>query len=151
MTAGVGFPTWFDYITLLAIVAGPVLALWIQRVLDKWRDKRRAKESLYFALMRHRAQWYHPERIQALNSIEVVFSDNKNVLSKWKSFMEHVKTAKPAASDQLALAVWNDNLDTVACDLYQAIGKTLNYDFDLKQIKQGAYIPSCSPTSMKHR
>jgi hypothetical protein len=138
-TSEMPHPTWFEFVTLVAILVGPILALFAQRVLDKLREKRRAKENLYFAIMRHRAQWYHPERIQALNSIEVVFADNNNVLAKWKAFVDQSGTAKPR--DSAGMATWNENLETTLCDLYQAIGKSLGYDFDLRQIRQGAYIP----------
>jgi hypothetical protein len=137
--AGLAHPTLFDYITLLAIVVGPVLALWMQRILDIGRDKKKAKQTLYFNLMRHRDQWYHVERIQALNSIEVVFSSDKKVLAKWKEFVDHARTKKP--TDEAGKAEWNATLDTTLCDLYQVVGNSVGYHFDLKQIKQGAYLP----------
>ena len=132
-------PSWFDWLTVLAIVVGPVLALSAQRLLDMLREKKKAKENIFFAIMRHRGQWYHVERIQALNSIEVVFAGDKAVMTKWRAFIDHVRTPKPKEDD--GAKNWDDNLDTAVCDLSQAIGNSLGYKLDLKQIRQGAYTP----------
>jgi hypothetical protein len=35
-------PTWFEWLTVAAIILGPVLALWVQRVLDRIRERRAA-------------------------------------------------------------------------------------------------------------
>ncbi len=137
--ATITHPTWFEWITFLAILLGPIFALFAQRILDKLRDKRKAKENVFFSIMQHRAQWYHVERIQALNSIDVVFADEEKVLSKWKSFVE--QTSVPRPEDEQRAAAWDARMDTAVCDLYQAIGESLGYHLDLKRIKEGAYTP----------
>lgn len=67
-------PAWFDWLTVAAIVLGPVLALFAQRVLDRIREKKKQRVGLYLALMSTRAQPLVPAHVQALNSIDVVFN-----------------------------------------------------------------------------
>ena len=66
-------PSWFDWITVLAIVVGPILALLAQRALDSLREEKR-RQKLYFTLMSTRAAWLSNEHVQALNSIDIVFA-----------------------------------------------------------------------------
>jgi hypothetical protein len=67
-------PSWFDWITVAAIVLGPVLALFAQRALDWLREKKKRRATLYMTVMSLRGAWLHTESLRALNSIDTVFS-----------------------------------------------------------------------------
>src|SRR5690242_5264512 len=84
-------PTWFDWITVFALIAGPVSALYIQRWLDSRREKREKKLKVFKTLMTYRAQRLNPEFVQALNMIEMEFSDKaeKPVRDAWKVLLDH--------------------------------------------------------------
>ena len=58
---------------LAAIFFGPVSALLTSRVLDRLREKRKARRDLYFTVMAYRATWLYPDSLRALNSIDIVF------------------------------------------------------------------------------
>jgi hypothetical protein len=46
-----GLPTWFDWLTVAAIVLGPILALLSQRLLDYLREKRQQRLRLFMTLI----------------------------------------------------------------------------------------------------
>ena len=127
-------PSWFDVITVAAIVIGPILALFTQRVLDWMRKRDDRREQLYFTLMGTRAQWLSNEHVQAVNSIDVVFPDDENIRALWRRCLDHL------ASDESA-AGWNDTLIDLRVDLYQAIGNKLGYRYTTDYLKRGIYFP----------
>jgi hypothetical protein len=59
-------PAWFDWITVGAILLGPVLALFSQRVLDNLREKKKRRVELYQTAMAYRNMWLHADSIRAL-------------------------------------------------------------------------------------
>lgn len=127
-------PSRFDWITVAAIVLGPILALLTQRVLDWMRNRHSTREKLYFAMMSSRGNFLSNEHVQALNSIDVVFAKDQNIRSLWKKCLDHL------ASDEKAPR-WSDKLADLSADLYQAIGNRLGYKYTTDYIKRGIYFP----------
>jgi hypothetical protein len=73
-----------DWLTLIALLVGPLVAvrwtLWHQ---DR-KDKRSIKERLFIELMAHRKSFpISPNWAKALNVIDVVFADDPKVIAKW--------------------------------------------------------------------
>lgn len=128
-------------LTIIAIIVGPIVALDLQKRLDKGREERNRKLWVFKTLMSFRATALAPQFVQALNLIEVEF-DSKNekekaVLTAWKVLLDHFgelgKTPLPANADEKTA--------TLTTALLLAMGKCLGYDFDEVQIKKGAYYP----------
>ena len=95
-----GKPSWFDWLTVLAIVLGPILALFAQRVLDRLREKRRQRLQLYLTLMGTRATYLSPEHVRALNLIDVVFASvvSQKSLDSWRQVFVWCRHAKTSGS-----------------------------------------------------
>jgi hypothetical protein len=129
-------------LTIIAIVVGPIVALDVQRRLDKGREERNRKLWVFKTLMSFRATALAPQFVQALNLIEVEFdSKNENekaVLIAWKVLLDHfgelgqTKNVPANAAEKTA---------TLTTTLLLAMGKCLGYEFDEVQIKKGAYYP----------
>lgn len=128
-------------LTLIAIILGPIVALDLQRRLDRGREAKNRKLWVFKTLMSFRATFLAPQFVQALNLIDVEF-DTKNekekaVLNAWKVLLDHLvdlgKPNPPANAD--------DKTATLTTNLLIAMGKCLGYDFDEVQIKKGAYYP----------
>jgi hypothetical protein len=77
--------------TIIAVVAGPILALWIQRMLDKMREAHKRKLDVFKALMTYRGTRLAPAFVQALNLIDLEFKDrrDKGILDAWKELQDH--------------------------------------------------------------
>jgi hypothetical protein len=127
-------PAWFEWLTIAALILGPILALLAQRGLDWLREKEERQKKLYFTMMATRAQWLSNEHVQAVNSIDVVFATHKNIRDLWKKCLDHV------AKDE-NLEGWADTLTDLRADLYQAIGNKLGYKYTTDYIKRGIYFP----------
>lgn len=111
------------WITALAIVLGPlagvVFTLWFQ----KRKERRDAQHRLFFTLMAHRRS--NPPTFDwanALNLIDVVFADNREVVGLWHQHYDLL--CQDPVNWHLA--------DAKYLDLLAAIGRSLGYK-DLSQ------------------
>jgi hypothetical protein len=135
-------PSWFEWLTVIAIVLGPVLALWAQRVLDHYRERKRQRTGVYFALMSTRASPLDVRHVQALNSIDVVFSRrwwrrkrDKKIRDCWHAWLAHANADSKAEG-------WAERSNDLKVELYQAMGKAVGFNFDIDYLKRQAYLPA---------
>jgi hypothetical protein len=129
-------PSWFDWLTVAAIVLGPILALLAQRALDSLREKRRQRLAVYFTLMGTRANYLAPEHVRALNSIDVVFAKkrDKRIRDAWQRVLEHVAT--PVTNPG-----WDGRYFDLKIDLLQAMGAAVGYNFTTDYLRRQIYTP----------
>lgn len=129
-------PTWFDWITILAILLGPVLALATQRWLDWLREKKKHRVLIYTTLMSLRAQPLHPDHVRALNAIDAIFDRRQDhvVRECWGKVLVHI-------SGDSSSPRWAETLLDLRVDLYQAVGKAVGYDHSIDYIKNRIYTP----------
>ena len=131
-------PTWFEWLTVVAIVLGPVLALSAQRVLDWSREKRQQRLRLFLTLMSTRASHVAPAHVQALNSIDVIFNKktrkHQAIRDAWRTVLRHMEgdTSKPG---------WGDRLNDLKADLYLVMGKAVGYTYTIDYLKRDIYSP----------
>jgi hypothetical protein len=130
-------PSWFEWITVAAIVLGPILALFAQRALDWIREKKKQRLHIYFTLMSTRATPLNVDHVRALNSIDTVFSrrSDKDVREAWTKLLAHVGTDINAPG-------WQETTLDLRVDLYQAVGKAVGYEHTVDYIKKRLYQPS---------
>ena len=133
-------PTWFDWITVAAIIVGPVLALFAQRVLDRFREAEKQRMKLYYTLMSTRNNLYSPAHLEALNSIDFVFKKDQKIRNAWKAVIDQA-WIKVDESDEPAVFAWNERLVDLRVELYRIMGVKMRYTFTPDYIKRGIYSP----------
>jgi hypothetical protein len=137
-------PSWFDWLTVLAIVVGPILALLTQRLLDWIREKKQRRVQLYLTVMSLRATWLHPDSVRALNSIDTIFDgeSDSDVRKAWSAVIAFARTPQPDFRVQRDQALaWNDHLVDLRVDLYQLLGVAVGYNHTVDYIKTQFYNP----------
>jgi uncharacterized protein DUF6680 len=81
--------TVIEVVTVIALVAGPVIAVLITLWYQRRTDKRAAKERLFITLMAHRKSFSPaPDWTNALNLIDVVYADNPTIVQHWHSLYD---------------------------------------------------------------
>jgi hypothetical protein len=123
-------------VTVLAIVIGPVAALWVQRILDEGRDKKNRKLWIFKTLMSNRATRLAPLYVQALNLIDVEFTEPKEkaIREAWKELLDLYTNFKTTPN-----AV--EHVGELTATLLAEMAKVLGYDFDKVYLKKGVYYP----------
>jgi hypothetical protein len=93
--------------TIIAIILGPILAVRVQRFIEHVAQRKEEKRRLFIALMSTRGRTMSLEHVQALNLIDVVFTDSKDkpVTEAWAELNDHFnsypKAPTPPATGEL--------------------------------------------------
>lgn len=135
----------YNWLTLLAIILGPILAVQIQKHLEKSRDEKQRKLYIFKTLIttrRARLSWNH---VQALNMIDLEYrgksEKEKAVIAAWKIYNDHLQGFNHNDISELYAKGWNDKYDEYFNDLLFKMSIAQNYDFDMVTIKRSAYSP----------
>src|SRR6266849_586600 len=82
-----------EWLTLAAIILGPILAVATQLLMQARKAKRDTKLWVFNTLMSYRAMILNPNFVQAFNLVDVVFYKNAEVRKKRKEFLDIVTAA----------------------------------------------------------
>lgn len=130
--------------TIAAIIIGPIAALKIQRQLDGDRVRRDRKQWIFKTLMSNRATRIAPAFVQALNLIDVEFTDpsEKPVRDAWKEAQDHLSDWGKQTAQKKENAKSNiERADELLSELLVRMGISLGYSFDKVYVKKGWYYP----------
>ena len=130
--------------TIFAIFLGPIVALWIQRISERRRDHRYRKLVIFKELMTTRATRISPRHVDALNAIEVEFSQSKGgkgdkrVLNTWRLYLDHLGDNEMNDNQTQR---WREKGNDLLTDLLYEMSRVLEYDFDKVALKKNVYSP----------
>ncbi len=126
-----------DWLTIAAIILGPILALLAQRVLDSLRETRKRRVGLFFTLLTTRMSPLAPNHVQALNSIDVIFTRavDRPIREAW------AKVRGQMSLDPEKTPGWIERLNDLKCDLLLEMGRALNFEYSVDYLKQAGYVP----------
>ena len=144
-------------LTIIAIILGPILAVQIQKLIERITQKRDEKRRVLMVLMATRDRRILPEHVQALNMIDIVFSGKGKkdmlVVEAWAEYRDHLNSyphepsgKKLSDTEQAALQskrdTWVSKATDLLVELIAKMAESLNYHFDKVLLKKGAYTPS---------
>ena len=123
----------FTIVTIIAIIVGPISAVFITRWLDVHRAKKDRRWDIFRNLMRYRETGggLHAEFVGALNLLEVEFRHDPEVIKEWKNRFESFERPDDSASQRAS----------VRTRLLDEIAKSLGVQIAQIDIFSGAYNP----------
>jgi hypothetical protein len=81
-------------LTIIAIITGPILAVQAQKWIEKLTRRKELKRSIFQVLMTTRGTPLDPDRIKALNMIDIAFSakseKDKKVRDAWRLYFDQL-------------------------------------------------------------
>lgn len=108
----------WDYINLAALLLSPVIAVVVTLGFQGRKEKRGRKERLFQTLMTYRMANPPPrELVQALNLIDVVFKENKEVRGLWKDYFAMLCRPPIEPEVEIRRATYLNLLSAMADDL----------------------------------
>lgn len=125
--------------TLGGALLGPFLAVLVTRIVDERRERRDRQNAVFVALMTTRRAALTPEHVQAVNRIEIEFSQSSNVMTQLRVYMNLLED--PFPTDQAAQDLMTRRRRRAFADLVQAIAQTLGRRIDRLDIIEGGYHP----------
>ncbi len=133
-----------DWVVVVAIILAPIIAIQIQKFIERRQMKIERQVKVFKLLMATRATPISVAHVEALNMIDIEFYDNKKVTEAWKLLLDHFGNYPTDANDPK----FQDKLETciekskeLLTDLQYEMGTSLNYHFDKVHLKRGAYLP----------
>ena len=124
-----------DILNIIAIVIAPIAASVIAIWLQNRSEKRKDKMYIFKVLMTSRIYGWTPEKVNVLNIIDIVFSDDKKVRAAWKNLSDKYNVENP---DQLHLK----KIEQAQYKLIEAIANSLGYKNTITWEEiQNPYIP----------
>ena len=136
--------TFADASLILATFLGPIFAVQAQKWIERSKETRARKLTIFHTLMATRGlKAASNDHVQALNSIDIVF-DNKGkdwkIISAWSEYLDHLNNF-PEDNDLPAQRAWNEKATNSLVSLLQVIGGRLGYNFSTVQLERGVYYP----------
>ncbi len=136
-----------EYLTILAIILGPILAVQIESHLEKNRELRKRREKVFALLMATRATILSQQHVEALNVIDVIFyskgdrdKNAKAVREAWKIYLDHLFNV-PLPENKSANEIWDEKRKDLLASLLKKMAECLEYDYDEVLLKRAAYYP----------
>jgi hypothetical protein len=132
-------------VAVWATYKAPVHALDVQTKLDEAKERGARKLGIFKTLMANRATRLNPNFVQALNMIDMEFTQDsdKDVRDAWKELLDHYSDwgAKPQDKRKT-----DDDADIkksteLLAELLARMSKAVGYSFDKVTIKKGIYYP----------
>lgn len=129
-----------EWLTIAAIVLGPILAVATQLWFQARKQKRDLKLWVFNTLMSRRASWINQEFVQAFNVVDSVYYDYTEIRAKRREFLEIANAAGKANRDLTAAE--HERCKDLLSEMLAKMGKELGLTFDHTQIKDTGYYPA---------
>lgn len=124
-------------LSVLAIMAAPISALWIQRKIQTDKALRERRQAIFKALWVNRRRQFWVARVDALNMIDIEFIGHQRVLDAWQALFAHyTRTDHPGTQDQ----IFNEREELFATLLYE-MSQVLKYKFSRTYVRDNIYRP----------
>ncbi|RLA37555.1 MAG: hypothetical protein DRQ64_09470 [Gammaproteobacteria bacterium] len=128
-----------DWLMILAVLSGPVVAVRLTRHLDNQKEIRERKVDVFKTLMATRAYTISWPHVEALNRIDLEFDlsnkKEKAVIEAWKEYLDLLNNTS------IPIEQWGVKRVDLLVELLHKMAKVLNYDFDKTHIKNSSYSP----------
>lgn len=127
-----------DILIVVVTFLGPIMAVQIQKMLERSRETNSSRSKLFKTLMATRALNLSPAHVEALNAVPIEFYGASEKLKainlKWKIYYEHLLTSVNADPN------WEASRKNLLFNLLVEMSQFLKYDFDEVDIKK-VYAP----------
>ncbi len=138
-----------DIVVVFAIIVGPILAIQVQKLIERVTQRKNAKEAIFKVLMSTRGIPLSPEHVRALNMIDIEFygnnKKNKKVIAAWRLYLDVLANSPQdfeAPDYKTKLDAWTNKSSDVFTDMLFEMTTALGYKFDKVLLKRGSYTPT---------
>ena len=128
-----------DVVIVMATLLGPVLAIQVQKYLERGREQNQRRLGIFRTLMATRGSVLSPNHVEALNVVPIEFAGKREpfvaVVNAWKAYIHHLY--QDVAEDRSWSEKRVEKLDALLLKLSAALG----YNFNSVEISRELYVP----------
>lgn len=81
-------PGLYEWLTLSAILVGPLVGIWVTRLIDAARETNKRRWELFVTLRRTRGLELSADHVAAINMVPVLFAKEPAVMRGWEELMD---------------------------------------------------------------
>lgn len=127
------------WLTIAAIILGPVLAFGIQHWRDQLREERNRKRKVFHQLLLTLKVPMAPVHVDAINSVPLEFYSHQETIRAWRLYTSHLNNRNMLKNN---LQGWVDRKFELLIDLVYEMGKILRFDhIDKATLRDNLYVP----------
>lgn len=135
MIQGNGLDLVLGIAVVVATLTGPVLAVLVTRHVDERRQRRSRQLEIFRSLMGSRRTPLSPDRVKALNMVEIEFYGITEVQKCYQDVMRHINHPHPLPAE------WHTRLPSLTTKLLSEMAKVLGYKLQQLDVLEGGYYP----------
>ena len=132
---------WIGVTTIIAVLLGPVFAVWAARKIDAQRADKERKLDIFRTLMRTRGVPLHWDHVGALNLVEVEFISYPDVVEAWKAYLDELGQEISAIEEKERYDKAISKKEELLTLLIDKISKVLGIKVTQLDILRGNYVP----------
>ncbi len=135
-----------EWLTIIALIAGPVLAVQAQKWVERTREKRNLRLYTFKRLMATRGAILSPAHVEALNMIDLEFAgkgkQDVEVRQRWEEYLDNLShPVQDPEKHQAELDAWSTRNNDLLVNLLVSMSLAVGYNFTGVQIRRGVYTP----------
>lgn len=132
--------------TIFATLFGPILAVQVQKYLERIGEDRKQKMWIFTTLMATRGSTLAADHVRALNMIDLAFNGGRlrqrgktetDVLDTWREYLDHLNTQYNEAN----VGRWLEKKQELLVLLLSSMAADLDLRYDRVLLRNGAYMP----------
>lgn len=135
-------PTYFDRLTLIAIVAGPLIGIWVTRLIDDRKVRGDRRWAIFESLIKTRGLELSPEHVSNLNMIPLMFPKELAVTTAHSQLMQALNDPALASADDAIADPIFLRVKTARQDLITAVGRAVKANLPDGVLERLGYAPS---------
>jgi hypothetical protein len=136
MLLGIKLEGW---LTIGAIILGPILAFVIQNERDKQREEKTRKRIIFQQLLLTLKVPMAPRHVDALNSFPLEFYSNVTVMQAWREYSSHLNDKEMLRNNPRG---WGDRKYELLITLAYETGQSIGYaHIDKATLRDNIYVP----------
>jgi hypothetical protein len=128
----------YEWLTLAAIVVGPILAVVVSQLRDDRRNAADRRLKVFRDLLQTRGLRLDPVHVGALNLVDLEFYRFPDVRSSYANYISHLNSPMPPVDEQGRY--FSQRYD-IFLNLLAAMAKSLKFDFDKRELERNSYVP----------
>lgn len=144
-----------EWLLIAGAVAGPVIAVQVQKLVERLREGADRRERVFLNLMATRQARLSPDHVRALNNIDLAFYGTRvlwlflwrsqkyqAVLDCWGHYRAHLSPpAHERSTQQDAQVRFHTRADELFVNLLESLAAATGYKFNRASLQSGSYSP----------
>lgn len=138
-----------DGLIIAATLLSPLIAVQVQKWIERANERRNAQQSIFRILMATRATRLDADHVHALNRIDLDFgaasrrqnARAREVIARWRLYADHLNVALLDNPTEAQVEAWVQRGDDLFIELLFALSSALGYSFDRVQLRRAVYRP----------